>query len=148
MWSDLLEDEVEVEFVHNLVTLVKLEGNEFVDERARHAALNGAVFEELLPPEDFQGLVRSVLLREWQEKWDAADTGKFAHSILLKDSWTLVWGSKGGQEICFHCVENNVWTLYRPITLVLIEDCWGSDMFEGIWNSGPLDMALRKIRDR
>jgi hypothetical protein len=38
-----------------------------VDERARHAALNdGAVFDRPLPPVDFQGLARSVLLREWQ----------------------------------------------------------------------------------
>jgi hypothetical protein len=68
--SDLLEDEVEV--------------NEIVDERARHAALNGAVFDRPLPPIDFQGLARSGLLREWQGKWDAADTGRFAHSILSK----------------------------------------------------------------
>jgi hypothetical protein len=39
-----------------------LEGNEIVDERVRHAALNGAVFERPLPPVDFQGLARSVLL--------------------------------------------------------------------------------------
>jgi hypothetical protein len=37
---------------------VRLENNELVDERARYAALNGAV--------DFQGLARSVFLREWQ----------------------------------------------------------------------------------
>jgi hypothetical protein len=41
-----------------------LKGNELVDERARHAALNGAVFDIPLPPVDFQGLARSVLLRE------------------------------------------------------------------------------------
>jgi hypothetical protein len=40
----------------------------------------------LLPSVDFQGLARSVLLREWQGKWDAADTGRFAHSILPKVS--------------------------------------------------------------
>jgi hypothetical protein len=45
---------------------VGLEGIEILDERARHAALNGAVFERPLPPVDFQGLERSVLLREWQ----------------------------------------------------------------------------------
>jgi hypothetical protein len=45
---------------------VGLEGNEIVDERARHAALNGAVFDRPLPPVDFQGLARSVLLKEWQ----------------------------------------------------------------------------------
>jgi hypothetical protein len=43
-----------------------LEGIEIVDERARHAALNGAVFERPLPPVDSQGLERSVLLRERQ----------------------------------------------------------------------------------
>jgi hypothetical protein len=63
---------------------VGLEGNKLVDERARHAALNGAVFDRPLPPIDFQGMARSVLLREWQRKWDAADIGRFAHSILPK----------------------------------------------------------------
>jgi hypothetical protein len=76
-----------------------LEDNEIVDERARNAALNGAVFERPLPPVDFQGLGRSVLLREWQGKRDAADTGRFTHSILLnlmtwlsffKDSWSNI----------------------------------------------------------
>jgi hypothetical protein len=65
---------------------VRLEGNNIVDERARHAELNGAVFEIPLPPMDFQGLARSVLLREWQRKRDAADTGRFAQSILPKVS--------------------------------------------------------------
>jgi hypothetical protein len=62
------------------VDLVGLEGNEIVDERARHAALNCAVFDRLFPPVDFQGLARSVLLREWQGQWDATETGRFAHS--------------------------------------------------------------------
>jgi hypothetical protein len=44
---------------------VGLEGNEIVDEQTRHAALNGAFFEGPLPPVDFQGLAKSVLLREW-----------------------------------------------------------------------------------
>jgi hypothetical protein len=39
---------------------VGLGGNEFVDKRARHAPLNGAVFDRLLPPVDFQGLANSV----------------------------------------------------------------------------------------
>jgi hypothetical protein len=65
--SDLLEDGVEVEIMWI-------------------PALNGAVYEIPLPPMDFQGLARSVLLREWQGKWDAADTGRFAHSILPKVS--------------------------------------------------------------
>jgi hypothetical protein len=46
-----------------------------VDEQARYAALNGAVFERLFPQVDFQSLARSVLLREWQGKWNAVDTG-------------------------------------------------------------------------
>jgi hypothetical protein len=53
---------------------------------ARHAALNGAVFKRPLPPVDFQALARSILLRDWQRKWDAADTGTFAHSILTQVS--------------------------------------------------------------
>jgi hypothetical protein len=39
---------------------VRLEGKEIVDERARHAALKGVVFEIPLPPVDFQVLARSV----------------------------------------------------------------------------------------
>jgi hypothetical protein len=57
-----------------------------VDERARHTALNGAVFDRPIPPLDFQGLARSVLLKGWQGKWDVADTGRFVHSILPKVS--------------------------------------------------------------
>jgi hypothetical protein len=48
--------------------------------------MNGAVFERALPPVDFKGLARSVLLREWLGKWDAADTDRFIHSILPKVS--------------------------------------------------------------
>jgi hypothetical protein len=32
---------------------VGLEGNAIVDERARHAVLNGTVFDRPLPPVDF-----------------------------------------------------------------------------------------------
>jgi hypothetical protein len=48
--------------------------------------LNGAVFDRPLLPVDFQGLARSVLLREWQGKWNSADNGRYAHSILHKVS--------------------------------------------------------------
>jgi hypothetical protein len=64
MCSDLLEDGVEVGIMW-IPSHVGLEGNEIVDERDRHAALNGAVFDRPLPPMDYQGLARSVLLREW-----------------------------------------------------------------------------------
>jgi hypothetical protein len=53
---------------------VGFEGNELVDERARHAALNGAVFDRPLSPVNFQDTA------------DTADTGIFTHSILPKDS--------------------------------------------------------------
>jgi hypothetical protein len=53
---------------------VGLEVNEIVVKRARDAALNGALFERPLPLFNFQGFARSVLLREQQRKWDAADT--------------------------------------------------------------------------
>jgi hypothetical protein len=72
MCSDLLENGVEVEIMWT-PSHVELEGNEIVDERARNAALNGAVFDRPLPLVDFQGLASSVLLREWQGKWDAAE---------------------------------------------------------------------------
>jgi hypothetical protein len=65
---------------------VGLESNELVYEQTRHAALNGAVFDRTLRPVDFQGLERSVLLRELQEKWNAADTSRIAPSILPKIS--------------------------------------------------------------
>jgi hypothetical protein len=74
-----------------------------------HASLNGAVFDRPLSPVDFQGLARSVLLREWQGKWDGADTGRFAHFILPGVS-LRPW-FEGGQEICFICLENNSWSL-------------------------------------
>jgi hypothetical protein len=47
---------------------VRFGDNELVDGRAQHAALNGAVFDRPFPPVDFQGLKRSVLLRERQGK--------------------------------------------------------------------------------
>jgi hypothetical protein len=65
MCSDLLEDGVEVEIMW-IPFHVGLKGNEIVDEQTRHAALNGVVFDRPLPPMDFKGLARSVLLREWQ----------------------------------------------------------------------------------
>jgi hypothetical protein len=88
MCSDLLEDGVEVEIVW-IPSYMGLKGNEIVDEQARHAALNGAVFDRKHPPVDIQGLVRSVLPREWQGKWDAADTGRFTHFILPRVSLRL-----------------------------------------------------------
>jgi hypothetical protein len=50
--SDLLEDEVEVEIIW-ISSYVELEGNDIVDERARHAALNGVAFDRPLPLVDF-----------------------------------------------------------------------------------------------
>jgi hypothetical protein len=52
--GDLLEDGVEVEIMW-ILAHVRLEGNKIVDERARHAELNGAVFEIPLPPFGFSG---------------------------------------------------------------------------------------------
>jgi hypothetical protein len=54
MCSDQLEDGVEVEIMW-IPAHVKLEGNEIVDKRTRHAALNGAAFERPLPPGRFSG---------------------------------------------------------------------------------------------
>jgi ribonuclease HI len=45
MCSDLLEDRVEFELMW-ILAHVGLEGNEIVDERARNAALNGAVLKD------------------------------------------------------------------------------------------------------
>jgi hypothetical protein len=68
---------------------VWLEGNKLVDKRACHVALSGSVFDRSLSTVDYQGLAISVLLRDWQGKWDASDTGRFAHSILLRVSLRL-----------------------------------------------------------
>jgi hypothetical protein len=76
-----LEDGVEVGILW-ISSQVVIEGNEIVDKRARHVALNGAVFDR--PLQDF---ARFVLLREWQGKKDAEDTGRLAHSILPKVSF-------------------------------------------------------------
>jgi hypothetical protein len=86
MCSDLLWNRVEVEIMW-IPIHVGLVGNELVDERACHAALDVAVFDRSLPLVDFQGLTRSVLLREWQRKWDTADTGRFVHFILQRVSF-------------------------------------------------------------
>jgi hypothetical protein len=53
MCSNPLEDGVEIEIMW-IPSHVGLNGNESVDEWARHVALNGAVFDR--PPVDFQGL--------------------------------------------------------------------------------------------
>jgi hypothetical protein len=65
---------------------VGLVGNELVDGEARYVALNGSIFDRPLSPCDFQSLARPVLLREWQKKWDLADTGRYAHYVLPKVS--------------------------------------------------------------
>jgi hypothetical protein len=79
--------------------------------------LHGAVFERPLPPYDFQGLKRSVLLREWQRKWDAADTGRFAHSILSMVS-PPPWfeGQREDRKFVSAGIANNVWSLCRSVT--------------------------------
>jgi hypothetical protein len=80
MLSDLLWNGVKVDIMW-IPSHVGLKGNKH--EWLRHPALNDAVFEEVVyPPFDLKGLAKSVLLREWQGKWDAADIGRFAHSIL------------------------------------------------------------------
>jgi hypothetical protein len=61
---------------------VGLEGNELVDDRARHAALEGSSFDRPLFSSDFQSLARPALMRAFQAKKDSADTGRFAHSIF------------------------------------------------------------------
>jgi ribonuclease HI len=53
MCNNLLEDGVKVEIMW-IPSHVDLEGNKIVDERARHAALSGAVFDRALPLIDFQ----------------------------------------------------------------------------------------------
>jgi ribonuclease HI len=57
MCNDLLGDGVDVEIMW-IPSHVGLEDNKIVDEQARHAALNGAVFEIPLPP---------MVFRVWQD---------------------------------------------------------------------------------
>jgi hypothetical protein len=80
-----MRDLIEVKLM-SIPSHVGLVGNELVDGEARYASLNGSIFDRLLSPCDFQSLARPVLLKEWQKKWDLADTGRFAHSILPKIS--------------------------------------------------------------
>jgi hypothetical protein len=54
MCGDLLEDGVEVEIMWN-TSHVELEGNEFVNKRARHASLNGAVLIDHTAASGFSG---------------------------------------------------------------------------------------------
>jgi hypothetical protein len=82
MCSDLWSNSVEVEIMW-IPSHVGLEGYELVDERVRRAPLN-FVFSRPLPPVDFQGLER-----EWQRKWNAADTGRFTHSVLPRVLYSL-----------------------------------------------------------
>jgi hypothetical protein len=58
--NDLLEDGVEVEIMC-MSSNVELEGNDIVDKRARHAALNDAALDRPLPPVNFQRLATYVL---------------------------------------------------------------------------------------
>jgi hypothetical protein len=57
-----------------------------VDGEARYVSLNGSIFDRLPSPCDFQSLARPVLLKAWQRKWNLADHGWFAHSILPRVS--------------------------------------------------------------
>jgi hypothetical protein len=85
MCFDLMRDLIEVKHMW-IPSNVGLVGNELVDEVPRYASLNGSIFDRPPSPCDFQSLARPVLLREWQRKWDLADHGRFAHSILPRVS--------------------------------------------------------------
>jgi hypothetical protein len=76
-----------------------LEGDEIVDERARHAScvIEWSVFERPILPVDFH-LVRSVFLREWQGNWDATNTGRFTHFILPRFLFGLGLNFEGRGE--------------------------------------------------
>jgi hypothetical protein len=128
---------------------VEFEVNEILDERVRYPALNGTVFDRPLPPVDFQGLARSVLLREWQGKSDAADTGRFAHSILPKVSlWPWFEGQSEDRKFVStvsrimsgHCAARSHLSRFGIVEEAMCVCAWGT--------MKPLDMALRKIQDR
>jgi hypothetical protein len=76
MCSELLWNGVKVAIIC-IPFHVGLGGNELVDERSRHVALNGSIFDRQLPPVDFQDLARSVLLRECIENnvWSLCRSG-------------------------------------------------------------------------
>jgi hypothetical protein len=128
-----------------------LEGNEIVDERAWHAALNGAVFDRPLLPVDFQGLARSVLLREWQGKWNSADTGRYGHSILQKVS-LRPWfeGQREDRKLVStmskimsgHCTVRSHLSIFRIVEGAIYIYVW-KNMKQWI-----TAMSLQKIRDQ
>jgi hypothetical protein len=80
-----MRDLIEVKLMW-IPSYLGLVGNDLVDREARNASLNGSIFDRPLLPSDFRSLETPVLLREWQKKWDLADTGRFAQSILPKVS--------------------------------------------------------------
>jgi hypothetical protein len=78
MCSNLLWNGVEVEMMW-IPSHVRLEGNELMDERARHAALIGAVFDRPFPPVNF---------RAWQICFAKRMAGKVGRCRHLLDSST------------------------------------------------------------
>jgi hypothetical protein len=148
MCSNLMEDGVEVEIML-IPSHVGFEGNEIVDELARHATLSGAVFDTPLPLVDYQGLARSVLQRECRESGTLL-TGRFAHSIIPRVSLRLWFEgqrenrkfvSTGSRLMSGHCAARSHLSRFRIVEEVM---CVCFKDYETMDN-GPLDMVLRKI---
>jgi hypothetical protein len=112
---------------------VSREVNELVDKRARHAALNGDVFVRPLPPVDFQGLTRSILLREWQGR----SLTPYSRGFLF-DPGLRVKGRTGNLFPLYHYVDLSRFRIVEEAMCVCLKD----------YETMEHDMALQKLRDR
>jgi hypothetical protein len=75
---------------------VGLVGNELVDEQARHAALEGSIFDITIFSSDFQNLASPALIR--------AVSGRFAHYIFA-DVTLRPWYEGQKEETRFVCTQ-------------------------------------------
>jgi hypothetical protein len=135
-----LEDGVDVEIMW-VPAHVGLEGHEIVEERERHAALNGTVFDRPLSPVDFQGLARSVLLTEWQGKWNDAD----AHSILSKVSLGLRFKGRTGNLFPLSRSHLSRFRIVEEAMFVCLKDYETVD--HSVWHCGRVETKKRRLTD-
>jgi hypothetical protein len=126
---------------------VGLVGDEMDNKWAQKAALKGSIFDRPLSWSDLEILlVKPPLMRASQAKWDSADTGRFAHSILWYFGSSLK--AKMRTEVLFALCRG----FYLNIALL---DCilvdfellkiWCVCVCRWLWDSGPLNVALWKI---
>ncbi|GBM53317.1 Putative protein in type-1 retrotransposable element R1DM [Araneus ventricosus] len=61
-------------------------GNEKADELAKEATTSGHPYPVLLPTTHIKTLLKTRLLKDWQELWKKGDTGRPVHKVLPKVS--------------------------------------------------------------